>query len=122
MGRMFNVLACNRDDHVKNFSFLMDQDGRWRLSPAYDLTFSINNDWCRYQQMTVNNKYADISRSDLVTVAKMFSIKNFDEEFDRCIDSISKWEKLSKEFEVGQELAVEISKFLQNSRARFSSY
>ncbi len=37
---VFNVLAYNRDDHAKNFSFLMDEKGQWRLSPAYDLTFS----------------------------------------------------------------------------------
>lgn len=37
---VFNVLAYNRDDHGKNFSFLMDVSGQWRLSPAYDLTFS----------------------------------------------------------------------------------
>ena len=37
---VFNVLAHNRDDHSKNFSFLMDETGTWKLSPAYDLTFS----------------------------------------------------------------------------------
>ncbi|MBD0319814.1 MAG: type II toxin-antitoxin system HipA family toxin [Gemmatimonadetes bacterium] len=37
---VFNVLAHNRDDHVKNFSYLMDRDGAWRLAPAYDLVFS----------------------------------------------------------------------------------
>lgn len=37
---VFNVLAHNRDDHSKNFSFLMNKAGEWRLSPAYDLTFS----------------------------------------------------------------------------------
>jgi serine/threonine-protein kinase HipA len=37
---VFNVLAHNRDDHSKNFSYLMDKDGQWKLSPAYDLTFS----------------------------------------------------------------------------------
>lgn len=36
----FNVLAHNRDDHAKNFTFLMDSNGLWRLSPAYDLIFS----------------------------------------------------------------------------------
>ncbi len=36
----FNVFAHNRDDHSKNFSFLMDKSGKWRLAPAYDLTFS----------------------------------------------------------------------------------
>lgn len=37
---VFNVMAHNRDDHAKNFSFLMDENGTWKLSPAYDLTFS----------------------------------------------------------------------------------
>ena len=37
---VFNVLSHNRDDHAKNFSFLMDKNGQWQLSPAYDLTFS----------------------------------------------------------------------------------
>ena len=37
---VFNILSHNRDDHAKNFSFLMDQEGTWRVSPAYDLTFS----------------------------------------------------------------------------------
>jgi len=37
---VFNVMSHNRDDHSKNFSFLMDDTGEWKLSPAYDLTFS----------------------------------------------------------------------------------
>jgi len=37
---VFNILSHNRDDHSKNFSFLMDQQGHWTVSPAYDLTFS----------------------------------------------------------------------------------
>lgn len=36
----FNVLACNRDDHTRNFAYLMDERGAWRLAPAYDLTLS----------------------------------------------------------------------------------
>jgi serine/threonine-protein kinase HipA len=35
----FNVFAHNRDDHAKNFSFLYD-DGRWLLSPVYDLVYA----------------------------------------------------------------------------------
>jgi len=36
----FNVFAHNRDDHTRNFAFLMDERGNWRPSPAYDLTFA----------------------------------------------------------------------------------
>ena len=39
---VFNVLAHNRDDHAKNFSFLMDEKGEWKFAPAYDLTFSLS--------------------------------------------------------------------------------
>jgi len=37
---VFNVLACNRDDHARNFAYLMEPDGTWGHTPAYDLTFS----------------------------------------------------------------------------------
>jgi len=37
---VFNVMAHNRDDHVKNFAFIMDDDGQWSLAPAYDLNFA----------------------------------------------------------------------------------
>jgi serine/threonine protein kinase HipA of HipAB toxin-antitoxin module len=59
---VFNVLAVNRDDHVKNVSFLMNRDGIWKLSPAYDVTFSYNptNKWLRAHQMTVNGKQTEI--------------------------------------------------------------
>ena len=55
---VFNCLAVNQDDHVKNVSFLMDRTGEWRLSPAYDITFSYNptNKWLRAHQMSVNQK------------------------------------------------------------------
>ena len=55
---VFNCLAVNQDDHVKNVSFLMDRTGEWRLSPAYDITFSYNptNRWLRAHQMSVNQK------------------------------------------------------------------
>jgi serine/threonine-protein kinase HipA len=36
----FNVFAHNRDDHCRNFAFVMDEQGRWVPSPAYDLTFA----------------------------------------------------------------------------------
>jgi len=41
---IFNCLAINQDDHVKNISFLMDKNGKWTLAPAYDITFSYNPD------------------------------------------------------------------------------
>ena len=37
---VFNLFTHNRDDHAKNFSFLLDENNQWKLAPAYDLTFS----------------------------------------------------------------------------------
>ncbi|NOT17110.1 MAG: type II toxin-antitoxin system HipA family toxin [Sulfuriferula sp.] len=37
---VFNLFACNQDDHSKNWAFLQQDNGQWQLSPAYDITFS----------------------------------------------------------------------------------
>ena len=60
---VFNVVAVNQDDHVKNVSFIMDRNGKWKLSPAYDITFSYNptNKWLRAHQMTINQKNTGIN-------------------------------------------------------------
>ena len=54
----FNIVARNQDDHVKNISFIMDREGRWYLSPAYDITYSYNptGDWTSRHQMSMNGK------------------------------------------------------------------
>ena len=74
---VFNCLAVNQDDHVKNISFIMDRNGKWRLSPAYDITFSYNptNKWLRAHQMSVNGKADDIQLSDLLESGKNMGIK-----------------------------------------------
>lgn len=82
---VFNCLAVNQDDHVKNVSFIMDKNGKWQLSPAYDITFSYNpaNKWLRAHQMTVNGKQTEIGLSDLVEAGSMMDIKE-----GRCKDII----------------------------------
>ena len=69
---VFNVVAVNRDDHVKNTSFLMNRSGGWSLSPAYDVTFSYNptNRWLNKHQMLINNKSENFTKSDLVLAGK----------------------------------------------------
>lgn len=64
---VFNVLARNQDDHVKNIAFLMDKRGQWSLSPAYDVCYSYNPTglWTARHQMTINGKRDDFSRADL---------------------------------------------------------
>ncbi|MGB5648546.1 MAG: HipA domain-containing protein, partial [Sedimenticolaceae bacterium] len=64
----FNVLARNHDDHVKNIAFLMDKQGQWRLSPAFDLAYSHNPSgaWTSRHQMSLNGKRDGVGVEDLV--------------------------------------------------------
>lgn len=64
---VFNVLAKNQDDHVKNISFLMDRSGQWRLAPAYDLTLSFvpGHRWLGAHQMSISGKRSDVTEEDM---------------------------------------------------------
>ena len=74
----FNVLLVNQDDHVKNISFLMDRSGNWKLSPAYDITFSYNqnNIWLKAHQMLINGKNENITYEDLISSGKNMGISS----------------------------------------------
>lgn len=99
---VFNCLAVNQDDHVKNISFLMDRTGTWRLSPAYDITFSYNptNKWLRAHQMTINGKTTEITNADLLTAGSHMGLKA-----RRCKDIISEVLSAVKSFSVFAEQA-----------------
>ena len=68
---IFNVIARNHDDHVKNFSFIMDKNGKWKISPAYDITYSYKpgGTWTDVHQSSLNGKYTDFTKSDLIAVS-----------------------------------------------------
>ena len=76
----FNIAVGECDDHTKNFSFRMSSDGRWELSPAYDLTgsnFPSTDPWSAHggrHMLSVNGKFGSISDSDLLTMADRFAI------------------------------------------------
>lgn len=93
---VFNVLAVNQDDHVKNTSLLMDKNGKWSLSPAYDITFSfnLNNKWLRQHQMTINGKVNDITLIDLLAAGNNMEIKK-----STCLKIIDEVKKAVNNFE-----------------------
>ena len=74
---VFNVIARNQDDHVKNIAFLMDKTGQWSLSPAFDVTYSYNpaGTWTSKHQMSVSGKRDDFTRDDLLAFARFCNIK-----------------------------------------------
>jgi serine/threonine-protein kinase HipA len=74
---VFNVVARNQDDHVKNVAFLMDRHGAWSLAPAYDVTWAWKpgNPWLDSHQMTINGKRDSFTRADLRDVARLAGLK-----------------------------------------------
>lgn len=96
---VFNVVARNQDDHTKNISFLMDKQGVWHLSPAYDMSWAYNpaGGWTGTHQMSINGKWDHITREDLLRVAYEMNIKHAQAIIDQVVEAVSQWPKLAKE-------------------------
>ena len=94
----FNVMSANCDDHTKNFSFMLKKRGNWRLSPAYDVTHAYNPQGANVHQhlMSVNGKFKDITRSDLLEVAKRFGIGTANKVLKDIAQAISCWPELAQ--------------------------
>jgi len=73
---VFNIAIQNQDDHVKNFSFLMDDSGAWRLSPAYDITKSILSH--NQHSTSVLGKGNKITKKDMLALASLSGIEPHD--------------------------------------------
>lgn len=99
---VFNVILRNQDDHTKNISFLMDEKGKWRLSPAYDIGYAYNPNggWTSTHQMSINGKFDNITRQDLIECAARNNIKGANEIIDQIKEVASKWETIALECEV----------------------
>ncbi|MCK9263777.1 MAG: type II toxin-antitoxin system HipA family toxin, partial [Deltaproteobacteria bacterium] len=74
---VFNIIARNQDDHVKNIAFLMDKSGTWTLAPAFDMIYSFNPSgvWTASHQMTLNGKRDDFTLEDFKACARTASMK-----------------------------------------------
>ena len=104
---VFNVVACNLDDHVKNISFLMDRSGKWILAPAYDVTFAydVQNRWLSAHQMTVNRKRQNIRTEDMIMCGKAMDIRKSrcKEIIEQVEDAVSSWREIALEEEIKAE-------------------
>ena len=103
---VFNVIVRNQDDHTKNISFLMGEDGKWRLSPAYDMGYAYNPNggWTATHQMSINGKFENITRQDLLVFAELNNIKDAKSIIDEVGDAVSHWHLIAKECGVPSEM------------------
>jgi len=98
---VFNVVAVNQDDHVKNISFLMDDRGTWRLAPAYDLTYARGAGYTRYHQMSLNGKRDGFARADLLALGGKMDIRGDGEAVvDEVIAAMRNWDRYAEEAKV----------------------
>lgn len=98
---LFNVVARNQDDHVKNIAFLMDKAGRWSLSPAFDLSYAFNPQglWTSKHQMSLNGKRDDFTREDIRTCAATAGLLRGRAEsmLDEVQEAVSNWRRFADE-------------------------
>ena len=110
---VFNIVARNQDDHVKNIAFLMDRKGNWSLSPAFDITYSYNptGEWTSAHQMTLNGKRDDFRLTDFescgeVALMKQGQAKSIIRDVQEVV---SRWREFAEEAGVnsGQREAIQ---------------
>jgi serine/threonine-protein kinase HipA len=105
---IFNVIGINHDDHTKNFGFLMNQGGEWRLSPAFDMTYSYDpsGKWTKVHQIKLNNKQSNFIRGDLLAFAKYCDIKPraANAIIDKTIEVFRKFTLYADKYKVSHEL------------------
>lgn len=114
---VFNVLAHNRDDHSKNFAFLMDANGVWSLAPAYDLTFSSSSQG--YHSTACARNYVNPGRKELLELANALSINKAKKIIDEIKCIIDNWRTYAELSEVSETSIKTIETSLKTIRSRF---
>jgi serine/threonine-protein kinase HipA len=103
---VFNVVARNQDDHVKNIAFLMDRAGRWELAPAFDVTYAYRpgSQWTDSHQMSVNGKRRDFSLADFRAVARVAALPRGRAEqiLQQTCEVVARWQDYARRVEVDE--------------------
>ncbi len=113
---VFNVISRNCDDHTKNFAFLMDKSGSWKLSPAFDICYSYRpgSSWVSQQSLSLNGKRQNFNRDDFLNVAKQMNIKKAISIVNQINTVVQNWNHYAEEEKVNSNLRDAIQKTLIN--------
>ena len=112
---VFNIVGCNQDDHVKNVAFMMDRNGQWDLSPAYDLVHSEGSEFTRNHQLSINGKTNNFDRSDLKHLAEYAGLpRGFEKQvIQRTVAAFSKWKGLATDLGIPVNLQEHVLRTLR---------
>ena len=104
---VFNIVARNQDDHVKNIAFLMNKQGEWSLAPAFDVTYSYNpsGSWTATHQMTLNGKRDGFTLADFEACAKSSLMKRGRAKtlIDEVQAAVRRWPEFAAEAQLVDE-------------------
>ena len=110
---IFNIVARNQDDHVKNIAFLMNPDGEWALSPAFDMTYAYNpaGQWTNQHQMTVAGKRDGFTVADLRACAQTAAMKRAATEriLAEVVAAVTEWARFAADAGVPDDEAAAIA-------------
>lgn len=111
---VFNVMGRNCDDHTKNFAFIMDKQGKWKLSPAFDVchAYRPGSEWVSQHNLSVNGKRKNINKDDLMEVARQMNVKKANAIIGEVSAVISQWDFYADKVKVDQQLKKAIEKTL----------
>jgi len=111
---VFNVLARNCDDHTKNFAFIMNKRGEWRLSPAFDIchAYRPGSEWVSRHALSVNGQRDRISENDLLAVADSMNVKKPESIIAEIRTQVKQWERYADEQRVPVNMAKAIKQTL----------
>jgi serine/threonine-protein kinase HipA len=118
----FNVMINNTDDHNRNFAFLLEENGKWRLAPAYDITFIFNTYGTGpniERRLSIGSKTSEITKTDLLDFAKQNGIKNANAKIDKVADAIKDFAKYATEYGITQPWRSIIQKTLNENLTSF---
>jgi serine/threonine-protein kinase HipA len=110
---VFNVVGKNCDDHTKNISFRLRQGHSWELAPAYDISFAHNpkGEWTNQHLMSINGRFKDFARADLLALANRFGIGSAVVVIDQVVDAIALWTTFAMQAKVPKEVVANIAGF-----------
>ncbi len=98
---VFNVAAGNHDDHGRNHSLVMSAEGRWRVSPAYDLTLCSNPLASGIRAASINGRFAGIDRAELRKLGESQGIRAVDDRIDEVLAALRRWPEFAADAGLG---------------------
>ncbi len=109
---VFNIVARNLDDHTKNIAFLMGPDGKWRLSPAFDVVYAHNpaGKWTSQHQLSLNGKRDLFTRQELLDAGAAISLSRPADIVDEVNTAVARWPEFAQQAGVDRKTTGEIAR------------